>query len=73
MKDSKKYSLNWHDALKGFITASLTSVLFFAQESLDSGSMTFDWKKLGIAFISGGVGYLIKNFFTDSKEKTPTV
>ena len=55
MKDSKKYSLNWHDALKGFITASLTSVLFFVQDSLDSGSMTFEWKKLAIAFVSGSV------------------
>lgn len=69
MKDSKKYSLNWHDALKGFITASLTSVLFFVQDSLDSGSMTFEWKKLAIAFVSGGVGYLIKNFFTDATKQ----
>ena len=69
MKDSKKYSLNWHDALKGSITASLTSVLFFVQDSLDSGSMTFEWKKLAIAFVSGGVGYLIKNFFKDATKQ----
>ena len=70
MKDSKKYSLNWHDALKGVITASLTSVLFFVQDSLDSGSMTFEWKKLAISFVSGGVGYSIKNFFTDAAKQS---
>lgn len=69
MKTSKKYSLNWHDALKGFITASLTSVLFFVQDALDSGTFELHWRKLAIAFVSGGVGYLIKNFFTDTPKQ----
>lgn len=66
MKTSKKYSINWHDALKGFITASLTSLLFFVQESLDQGDFVFDWKKLAMSFVGGGIGYLIKQFFTDA-------
>lgn len=61
---SKKYSLNWKDALKGLVTASLTSLMFFVQTTLDSGSFVFEWKKLAIAFVSGGVGYLIKNYFS---------
>lgn len=64
MKQSKKFSINWVDAGKGLIVAGLTSLLVFAQESIDSGSLQFHWKPCAMAFIGGAVGYLIKNFFT---------
>lgn len=61
---SERFSLNWIDAGKGVVTASLTSLLFFIQTCLDSGTLHFESKKLIIAFLSGGVGYLIKNYFS---------
>lgn len=65
---SKKYTLNWMDAGKGLIVAVGTSVLFFVQSSIDSGSMQFHWKGIGMSAISGAVAYLLKNFFTDTKK-----
>lgn len=61
---SKRYSLNWIDAGKGLVMAVGTSVLFFIQSSLDSGSMQFHWKGIGMSAISGATAYLIKNFFS---------
>ncbi len=64
MTNSKKYSINWVDAGKGLIVAVGTSVLFFIQDSLDTGTLQFHWKGVGMAAISGAVAYLIKNFFS---------
>ena len=61
---SERFRLNWIDAGKGFITAALASLLFFIQTSLDAGTFVFDYKKLGFVFFSGGIGYLIKNYFS---------
>lgn len=61
--------LKTHDYIKGFIVAVLTTVLFTIQDIADlmtkDGSVEFEWKKILMASISGGVGYLIKNFFTN--------
>lgn len=64
---SKIYSLNKSDLLKAALIATLTPVLVLIQNSLDSGSLTFDWKALGMAAIGGFLAYLTKNFFTPSK------
>lgn len=62
MKQSKKYSVNWLDVVKGAIVATLTSGLTALQTAIDSGSIA--WKPVGMAALAGFVGYLIKNFFT---------
>lgn len=69
---SKKFSLNWVDLGKGLVVAAGTSVLYFIQSSLDSGSMHFHWKGIGMSAISGAVAYLIKNYFTAPKELPPS-
>jgi hypothetical protein len=61
--------LKKHDYVKGFFVAALTTVLFTIQDIADlmtnDSSVVFEWKKVLMASISGGVGYLIKNFFTN--------
>ena len=61
--------LKTHDYIKGFLVAALTTVLFTVQDIADlmtsDSAVTFEWKKVIMASISGGVGYLIKNFFTN--------
>ncbi len=57
-------SLNWNDFGKGLLMAVLTPVLVLVQQSVDAGTLVFNWKALGIAAVAGGVGYLIKNLFT---------
>ena len=67
MENSNFLSLNWNDFGKGLLMAVLTPVLVLVQQSVDAGSLVFNWKSLAIAAVAGGVGYLIKNFFTPNK------
>ena len=45
--------------------AVLVPVMYIIQNSIAAGSLTFNWKEIGIAALSGLIAYLIKNFFTD--------
>ena|SRR5665213_1892565 len=62
---STKFSLSILDFLKGLIIAVLTPALLIIQQSLSAGIVVFNWKTIAMASVSGFVGYLIKNFFTD--------
>ena len=68
MKNSNFLSLNWRDIAKGLLMAILTPVVVVIQQSLESGIFVFDWKSIGLASLSGGVAYLVKNFFTKPSE-----
>lgn len=65
MSDFLKLNLN--DILKGLLMAVLTPVIVVVQQSLEAGIFVFDWKSIGVAALSGGVAYLVKNFFTAAK------
>lgn len=67
---SKLYSLDKNDLLKGLLMAVVTPCLVIIQSSLDSGTLTLDWKNIGMAAVGGGVAYLLKNFFTASQVVT---
>jgi len=62
MSDFLKLNLN--DIFKGLLMAVLTPVVVVIQQSLEAGVFVFDWKSIGLAALSGGVAYLVKNFFT---------
>lgn len=57
-------NLNWADFIKGAILAALTTPFTLILDSLNAGSLTFDWKHLGIVAISGLAGYLLKNLLS---------
>ena len=63
---SKQFTIDWRDIAKGLLMAVITPVLFIIQQSLVAGELTFNWKAIGIAAVSGGVAYIIKNFLTPS-------
>lgn len=67
---SKRFTLGWRDILKGLIMAIITPALVVAQQSLDKGDFTFNWKYVAMASMAGGVAYLIKNLFEPSKSIT---
>lgn len=67
---SKLYSLDKNDLLKGLLMAVVTPCLVIIQSSIDSGTLTLDWKNIGMAAVGGGVAYLLKNFFTPSQVVT---
>lgn len=58
------WRLNWRDLGKGALVAALVSVLLLLQQSLADGALSFHWQELGMAAVSGFVGYLIKNLLT---------
>lgn len=60
----KQYSLNLKDALKGLIIAIGTPVLATIEQSLEAGTLTFNWKLIGITALSATVMYLTKNYFS---------
>ena len=66
MSDFLKLNLN--DLLKGLLMAVLTPVVVIIQQSLEAGLFVFDWKSIGLAALSGGVAYLVKNFFTPASK-----
>jgi len=61
-------NLNWLDLGKGFIVAVLTVVLAGVYTSLQQGKLptAAEWGALAIAGISAGVGYIIKNLFSNN-------
>lgn len=70
---SKKFSLMGRDYIRGLIMAGLTAALVVVQTSFDVGSLEFKWKQVGMAFIAGGLSYLIKNgLFEPTKIITTT-
>ena len=67
---SRQYQLSMFDILKGLLMAVLTPALFIVQQSLENGELTFDWKSIALASVSGGVAYLLKNFFETTRRIT---
>jgi len=63
---SKKYRVNLYDILQGLIMAVGAPVLTIIYESIEKGSLEFDWKHIILAGLGGGIAYLIKKFFTPS-------
>lgn len=64
---SKQFTLNLRDVLKGLIMAVLVPVATIITQSIDQGSLTFNWKAIGLAAIGGFVAYLVKNFLSPSQ------
>lgn len=69
MKTSNLFSLDWNDILKGLLMAVGTPVVVQIEQTIDKGSLTFNWHLLGMAAIGGLVAYLGKNFFTPATVK----
>lgn len=61
-------SLNTADFIKGLILSVLTAVVTIIYSVVQVGSLTFDWKQIGTAALSAGVGYIIKNLLTNSTD-----
>lgn len=69
---SKKGEIDLRDIFRGLVIAAGTSALLVIQQSIDTGTLVFNWKAIGMAAISGGLAYLVKNLFEPSKVITIT-
>jgi len=63
---SNQFSVSAKDIIKGLIVAVITPVFTIIIASLNAGSLTFDWKAIGITALTAGLAYIVKNFFTPS-------
>lgn len=64
---SKIFTIDRLDILKALLIALLTPVLVIVQSSLDAGNLSLNWKSIAMASIGGGLAYILKNFFSQSK------
>lgn len=61
---SSQFSLSAKDFLKGLIVAVGSPVFTILITSLNAGSLTFNWKAIGVVALSAFLTYLSKNFFS---------
>ncbi len=62
------FKLNWRDAAKGLVMAVLASVLTVVYQSVVAHT-PIDWNQVTQIAFASGLGYIVKNFFTDSDGK----
>lgn len=62
-------SLNSSDFVKGLVLSVLTTIVTIVYSSLQSGSLSFDWKSILTAALSSALAYVIKNYLTNSQDQ----
>lgn len=63
---SNRFSLIWADGLKGLVMTVLGSVLTVIYQALTTTPVNIHWAQVGVVGATAGVGYLIKNFFSNT-------
>ena len=71
MQTSSLFTLNLKDLGKGLIVAAGGAVITVIETSLQTDSLTFNWKYIGSVALAAGLSYLSKNFFTPAKTVSP--
>lgn len=66
---SSFFSLNWQDAFRGFLIAAITAVIATVGQSINAGNLPTlaELKIAGLAGLTAGISYIIKNLFTASE------
>jgi hypothetical protein len=59
-------NLNTTDFLKGLIMAVLSTVITIVYQTVEAGSLVFDWKSIGTMALTTALAYIMKNLFTNS-------
>jgi hypothetical protein len=59
-------NLNSSDFIKGLIMAVLSTVITVVYQTVEAGSLVFDWKAIGTMALTSALAYIMKNIFTNS-------
>jgi len=59
-------TLNTTDFLKGLLMAVLSSVITVVYQTVEAGSLIFDWTAIGTMALTTALAYIMKNLFTNS-------
>jgi len=62
-------NLNTNDFIKGLVMAVLSTVITVVYQTVESGSLVFDWKSIGTMALTTALAYIMKNLFTNSTGK----
>lgn len=63
---SKRFSLNLNDWWKGLIMAVGGAIFQVVLDTINTGSLQFDWPAIGRTALAAFMVYIGKNFFTKS-------
>lgn len=66
---SSIFTLNKADFLKGLIIAVITAVITILYNTVQVGSLSFDWKAISTAAASAALAYIMKNLLTNSDDE----
>jgi hypothetical protein len=66
---SKLGGLFKNDFVKGFILVILTTMMTIIVQTLQAGSLTFDWQMIGMTTLTAGLSYILKQLGTNSDGK----
>lgn len=71
MEKSKIFTVDQIDLIKGLVVAVLTTTLTLIVGYLNKGSLptAIELQAVGVASLTAGSGYILKNFLTTSKDK----
>jgi len=67
--NSQIFTLNSNDFIKGLIMAVLSTVITVVYQTVEAGSLVFDWKAIGTMALTTALAYIMKNLFTNSAGK----
>jgi hypothetical protein len=62
-------TLGSKDFIKGLLVAVLSAVITIVYNTIQTGSLTFDWKTIGMTALTSAVAYIMKNLFSNSNGK----
>jgi hypothetical protein len=63
------FTLNKQDYLKGLIVAVISAVITVIYSTIQTGTLTLDWKAIATAALSAALAYITKNLLTNSEDK----
>lgn len=66
-KLSSFFNLGANDFIKGLLIAVLGAAAQIVSDTINSGSLDFDWAAIGKTALLAGIAYLTKNLLTNSK------
>jgi len=66
---STLFTLNTADFVKGLLMAVLSTVITIVYQTIEAGSLVFDWNAIGTMALTSALAYIMKNLFTNSQGK----
>jgi flagellar biosynthesis protein FliQ len=67
--NSSFLTLNTRDFVKGLFIAVITAVITVVYTTIQTGTLSFDWKIISTTALSAALAYIMKNLFTNSNDQ----